>query len=208
MRHLMMTAKGLFWLGSVAIAIVSLGILLALGPEGYPGMMHHVGVRDVSLYCHVLAAALALLLLPLQVWTGLRRIAPHMHRILGRVSAVAILIGGISGLHLAIFANTGPVAQLGFGTLSVIWLVVTGIAVQAARSGDLGKHRRWIAYSGALTFAAVTLRLQIPTALVLGGDFNTFYPMISWTCWVPNLIAVWGWRQLRGRGVISTMQSA
>ena len=44
----------------------------------------------------------------------------------------------------------------------------------------------------ALTFAAVTLRIYVPAAIVAGVAFATAYPVIAWLCWVPNLlIAAW-----------------
>jgi hypothetical protein len=40
----------------------------------------------------------------------------------------------------------------------------------------------------ALTFAAVTLRLWLPTAIIAGAPFELAYPVIAWLCWVPNLL--------------------
>jgi signal transduction histidine kinase len=41
----------------------------------------------------------------------------------------------------------------------------------------------------ALTFAAVTLRLYLPTAMVSESAFEPAYIAVAWLCWVPNLIA-------------------
>jgi hypothetical protein len=41
--------------------------------------------------------------------------------------------------------------------------------------------------SFALTLAAVTLRLQMPAAFILGLDMAVAYPAIAFLCWVPNL---------------------
>jgi hypothetical protein len=41
----------------------------------------------------------------------------------------------------------------------------------------------------ALAFAAVTLRLWLPAAVVSGIAFEDAYPVIAWLCWVPNLLA-------------------
>ena len=40
----------------------------------------------------------------------------------------------------------------------------------------------------ALTFAAVTLRVYLPTSMALGVPFESAYPLIAWLCWVPNLL--------------------
>ena len=45
--------------------------------------------------------------------------------------------------------------------------------------------------SFALTYAAVMLRLYLPLFLAgLRMDFEISYQIISWLCWVPNLIFV------------------
>ena len=42
--------------------------------------------------------------------------------------------------------------------------------------------------SFAMTFAAVTLRIYLPIAPMLGYDFLPAYVAISWLAWVPNLM--------------------
>jgi hypothetical protein len=44
-----------------------------------------------------------------------------------------------------------------------------------------------------MTFAAVTLRLQIPLGIGLFGfgDYATLSPYLSFTAWLPNVLAVW-----------------
>jgi hypothetical protein len=44
--------------------------------------------------------------------------------------------------------------------------------------------------SFALTLAVVTLRIYLPIGVTLNnGEFTLPYTIISWACWVPNLIA-------------------
>ena len=40
--------------------------------------------------------------------------------------------------------------------------------------------------SFAMTFSAVTPRLYMPLAGVMGFDLISAYPTIAWLCWVPN----------------------
>ena len=42
--------------------------------------------------------------------------------------------------------------------------------------------------SSALTFGAVTLRLYLMGGMAAGLDFASFYPLLGWLSWVPNLI--------------------
>ena len=62
------------------------------------------------------------------------------------------------------------------------------LAWHLARARRFDEHRRWMIRSFALTFAAVTLRLQIPVSQILGYDFMESYRIIAWSAWVPNLI--------------------
>jgi hypothetical protein len=95
-------------------------------------------------------------------------------------------------LALALGTEAGLVAAAGFGLLAVPWLATTAVGVWKARARDFAAHRQWMIRSAALTFAAVTLRHELPL-LVLGGlEFPTAYTIVAWLCWVPNLlVAEW-----------------
>ena len=51
--------------------------------------------------------------------------------------------------------------------------------------------------SAALTFSAVTLRLELPLLVASGLELPTAYATMAWLGWVPNLLAA-EWI-LRGR---------
>ena len=113
------------------------------------------------------------------LWQGLRNRRPIVHRVLGRLYGLAILISGASGLWLAATTMAGPVAAFGFGLLAVLWLGTTGRGISLAIRGDRVAHRRWMIRSIALTLAAVTLRIQIPMGMMLDIPFDTAYPAIA-----------------------------
>ncbi len=73
------------------------------------------------------------------------------------------------------------------------WTGTTLAALQAALRRDLVAHRRWALRSFASAFAAVTLRLELPLAAMLGVPFATAYPLVAWLCWVPNLLVAEWW---------------
>ena len=50
--------------------------------------------------------------------------------------------------------------------------------------------------SYALTFAGVTLRLYLPASQIAGVPFADACQVVSWMCWVPNLVIA-GWLVLR-----------
>jgi hypothetical protein len=68
----------------------------------------------------------------------------------------------LAGLVLARVSQRGASAHVGFAVLSLAWMATTVMGVTRIRRGDLEGHRRWMTRSLALTFAAVTLRINIP----------------------------------------------
>jgi hypothetical protein len=43
-----------------------------------------------------------------------------------------------------------------------------------------------------MIFAAVTLRVELPLLIAAFQAFDPAYMMVSWSCWVPNLlVAEW-----------------
>ena len=176
------------WFLTLAIALGS-WVLVSIGIErAMPHMLYHAQLRPLALYTHVLLAPAALALVPFQLWESLRRRNGALHRWLGRVYGVVILLGGLSGLWLSITTEAGAIAALGFGLLAIVWLATTAIGIALAMLGKFMHHRRWIIRSVAATLAAVTLRLLIIGSELSGWDSPGVYQTIAWLCWVPNMI--------------------
>ncbi|WP_071675562.1 DUF2306 domain-containing protein [Nioella nitratireducens] len=185
------TRVALFWVLSIGVALVSWRFL----PFGVEATMsfvaHHLDGRALALYTHIGLAPVALILMPLQFTARLRGHRPRLHRRMGRVYGLVILLAGVAGLSLAAGTTAGPVAGLGFAILALLWLGTTGRAVWLAMQRRIVAHRAWMIRSAALTFAAVTLRLYLPF-LEAGFGFDIGYVIVAWLCWVPNLlVAEW-----------------
>jgi hypothetical protein len=69
-----------------------------------------------------------------------------------------------------------------------LWFATTAMAYTQIRARNIAAHQQWMIRSYALTLAAMMLRLYVPSAVVAGIPFESAYPLISWLCWVPNLI--------------------
>ena len=189
------------WLAMAGLA-VAVGLYALTYIDGDPSRLPAVLranflAHPVAFLTHTTAAGLALLVAPFQVLPALRRRWPRVHRWTGRVYVVACLLGGIAGLRIAFGTAYGPVAAAGFATLALAWLATTTLGFQAARAGDVGRHRAWMLRSVALTFAAVTLRLQLWGAVAGRIDFDVAYPAIAWLCWIPNLVVIEWWLRRR-----------
>ena len=172
------------------------GILLALASYRYffgvgpmPPKIVANAFATPWLTIHIGGAATALLVGSFQFLDRLRLRRPAVHRWTGRLYVVACLVGGVSGLVLAVGTTMGPVTTAGFGILSIVWLFVTGYGWQRAWQRRFAEHRRWMIRSWVLTFAAVNLRLYLLAAGTMGIAFDDSYPVISFLCWIPNLIA-------------------
>ena len=78
----------------------------------------------------------------------------------------------------------------GFGFLSIFWLGTAGIALYKIKQRQVEQHRKWMIRNYSLTFAAVTLRVWLLVFILLAGieNYITSYTIISWLCWIPNLL--------------------
>lgn len=191
---------GLMTFLSIGIVIYSLLIYLQFNPELFA--FESFELHPIGLYSHVIASSVALLIGPFQFLPRLRQNKYlKLHRWMGRVYlGVGIVIGGLSGLYLSLFAHGGLVNMIGFGLLAILWLYTGGMAYVAIRRGDVNIHRHWMIRNFALTFAAVTLRIWLPLLAIAFQDFDAGYQAVSWLAWVPNLlVAEWLIRRRKNR---------
>lgn len=191
----------------MAVARIGWGLMavLSVGVAGYAIFLVATGFRLVpaniisnafpsalGIRIHIAAAGVALMLGPFQFLGSLRRRSPALHRWSGRIYVAACFTGGLAGGAIALYSTSGLVAGLGFLALAVLWFSFTLLALIAAMQRRFASHERWMARSFALTFAAVTLRLYLPPAIVAAhGEFPVpAYQFIAWACWVPNILIV------------------
>jgi uncharacterized membrane protein len=188
--------------------------VLSVGVAGYALFLTATGFRFVppnilannfpsglGIRTHIAVSGVALLLGPFQFLKGLRRSQPALHRWLGRIYVAACLVGGVAGGVIALFSTSGPIAGFGFLTLGILWFTFTLLALGAAMQKRFASHERWMIRSFALTFAAVTLRLYLPPAVIAShGEFPVdSYQIIAWACWVPNILIAEAALRLRRR---------
>ncbi|MGE8206949.1 DUF2306 domain-containing protein [Heyndrickxia sp. NPDC080065] len=144
----------------------------------------------IMLFIHVATCVVALVIGPFTLSTKFREKNINRHRMLGKIYMIGILLGGVSGLYLSFYATGGLVGKIGFGLLSVFWLISAYQALNRVKNKKIQEHRNWMIRNYSLTFAAVTLRLWLPLFVLLFGleHFELSYAVISWLAWVPNLI--------------------
>ncbi len=194
--------NGLVKLGRYAVTFLAVGV--AVHALRYAAVPYHVwlgvdeGIRHViervplQALTHMIVGPVALLVGPFQFWPRLRATRPRLHRWMGRTYVIACLVAGVGALATAPFASGGPIASVGFTMLALSWIVVNIGGWRAALNRQFDQHRIWMRFSYAMTFGAVTLRLQVPFGFIFFG-FHSYSEMSVWlayTSWIPNVIVV------------------
>lgn len=179
------------WVALAAVAMamgwVAFGYVTG-NPAEFDDRFHDRYVRHLAVVVfHGVLGVGALVLGPLQFMPGLRQVWPSAHRTVGLLYLTAVLFGSLAGLRMALMAEGGPAARLGFVLLALGWLATGALAVRAARAGRYARHRDWMVRNYALTFSAVTLRLGLHGFQAAGVAWATLYPIMAYASWLPNL---------------------
>jgi len=170
---------------SLGVALFSYRYLPEIGPRS-PDILRNVFAKP-WLKVHVAGAATALLLGPFNFVGAIRRRAPRIHRWIGRIYVIGCLVGGAGGLVIGFGSFAGPIANTGFVSLAVCWIVDNVQGWRSAMEGRFADHRAWMIRSFAMTFGAVLLRVYLPLSQLLHIPFIEAYRAIAFLAWVPNL---------------------
>lgn len=177
---------------SLLIALPSYRFLFLGLPLSFSEMLGHIENIPFAFGLHISLAPVALAVGSVQFFPAIRRRKP-LHRWLGRIYGISILISGTAGLFVALNAAGGISAQIGFAALAVVWVSVTANAIRLAMQRQIPLHRRWMIYSFALTFSGVTLRLYLLGFALAGFTYTEASIYLAWMCWLPNLAFAYWW---------------
>ena len=137
---------------------------------------------------HILFNALAICLLPWQLWL-MQRGQVQTHRVVGRIIGISAVLGTSVGwwislrAHRHIQAYGGVLSILAFGTMWAGVVVPATLGYICIKKKDIENHRKWmIRFFGALFGAFFFWRIE---ALVLQWMFSSangwlFYTVTSW----------------------------
>lgn len=145
----------------------------------------------ILFYIHITFGGIALLIGWIQFSKKLRRKYLNIHRWIGKIYIGSVLLSGPTGLYIAFHATGGLSPILGFSIGAVLWIVFTYLGFSAIRKGNIEAHKKWMIYSYAGTFGAVTLRIWLPILILIFGNFIEAYRIVAWFSWVPNLLIVY-----------------
>jgi uncharacterized membrane protein HdeD (DUF308 family) len=138
---------------------------------------------------HVIFGILAMLVGPFQFSNKLRARYLVIHRRLGYVYLVSILLGATAGIALSLTSKVNLTYKMGLFFLAVAWLLTSGMALFFILKRKITQHKEWMVRSYVVTFAFVIFRLF--------ADLMTYYEisdaadrnaLMSWACWAVPLL--------------------
>lgn len=141
------------------------------------------------LLLHIAGGMLALLAGPIQLWLGLSDQRLDVHRRLGIAYVIGVCVGVVGAVALAVQTDLGWVFGAGLLSLSIAWVVTTGLAFAAIRKSLIDQHREWMVRSYVVTFAFVLFRIGDVTMVALGlGDRLQNLTFLAWVSWTVPLL--------------------
>jgi len=146
---------------------------------------------NVAFYTHIILGGIALCIGWIQFSTKFRKEKMDLHRKIGKLYILCVLMSGTSGIYIAQFATGGITNIIAFTLSAVIWLGTTYLAYSNIKIGKIKRHQEFMIYSYAICFSAVTLRFWLPILVMTMGDFFAAYKIVGWLSWVPNLIVAY-----------------
>lgn len=144
------------------------------------------------LIAHITAGGGALILGPIQFWNQVRIYSKKLHRLLGLLYLLAILVSSFCAIILAFTTSyevNWPYAFSAQVWVSV-WIISTIIAYRSAISGKFTLHKEWMTRSYIVTVAFVVSGSLLKILLAIEfGSFEEISPSLFWFGWsVPLFI--------------------
>lgn len=149
------------------------------------------GSYRVAFAAHVLAGPPSLVMGLWLLSDHARRKRPELHRVVGRVyMVVVLLVLAPSGLRMSWEAQGGAVAGFGFAALAVATGISAWLGWRTAVARRFDDHRRWMTRLYVLLLSAVVIRVFGGFTEFVGTDSAWPYQMAAWISWTGPLV-VW-----------------
>ena len=149
------------------------------------------GTYRPAFYIHIFSGPFVLFNGLILLSDYVRRHRGGLHRFLGRVQVVVLLLFVLpTSVVMSRHAFGGWPAGLSFFLLSAATAICAIFGVIRARRGQFDRHRRWMIRSYVLICSAVALRLMSGTAGLVGVESaEAAYVIAAWSCWLLPLAA-------------------
>lgn len=194
---------------AVALALVVVAFLAYSLPPYLSGgtrVPATFGLHYPLLVLHVILGSTAMVCAVAQIWPGLRRRHPVLHRRTGRVYVAAAVPAALCAIVIGAATPFGPVLAVSNVALGALWLWFTVDGYLAARSHRFGEHRRQMVRSATLALSIVTNRIWTPLLYLAfeplrdsifdGNDEHYLWAVAglgAWLGWTIPLLSVTRW---------------
>ena len=146
------------------------------------------GSYSWSFYVHLISGPPTLIVGMLLLSDRFRKFRPGWHRMLGRFQIANVLFFLVpSGIGMAFYAMTGPVAGAGFVLLSIATAAVAFLGWKRAVQKKFKSHRQWMMRLYVLLCSAVVIRVIGGMTTVLQYSEQWVYMMSAWLSWLAPL---------------------
>ena len=141
---------------------------------------------------HISGGIIALLIGPFQFWSNFRNKYLKLHRSLGKIYLISILLSAVCS---TVMAWTTAI-ELNFAwafslqVLAFAWVVTAFMAYYTIRKKRVQDHRKWMIRSYIVTFGFISFRWIMPLPIIQKlGSFPEIAPTVIWSAWaIPLLI--------------------
>ncbi|KAL9641669.1 hypothetical protein ABK040_016900 [Willaertia magna] len=151
--------------------------------QGYPGLVIHATGGVICLFIGVF-----------QFQESLRKNILILHKIIGYIYSIFIVIGIIGAIYLIPFSAGGQTNKFAFSLLTVTWVCTLGMALfyvmftkynpfikKLTKMERIKRHQEWMIRNYAASLAAITLRIYLGLLLVINFSSYQWDYLTSWT---------------------------
>jgi hypothetical protein len=143
---------------------------------------------------HGIFGALALFIAPFQFSSRLRQRHIRVHRLMGRLYILGVIVGAPFAIPVAIILGP-PVLVMAATIQATGWILTTATALYCVRSGRIQQHREWMmrSYPFAAVFLVVRVILGIPAIERMGevAFVSVVWSVIAIACFLPSFLIAW-----------------
>ncbi len=211
------------------LSIVLLGVVVAafllfsLPPylTGGTRVPSTFGMHYPLLVAHVMFGSVAMISAVAQIWPGLRRRHPALHRRTGRVYVCAAIPAAAFAMVIGAATPFGPILAASNMLLGAVWLWFTFNGFVAARQQRFAVHRRHMVRSATVALSTIANRVWTPVLFislqplrdsVFGGNDEHYLWFVAglgaWLGWTIPLAGAQWWLTRERQGPSSPISQS